>query len=335
MIHYSTLLGKYKDIKPYRNANQIPWGMRHHRHKFFEAVEVNGKLEFHLSYYWGWEQETLEMAEYEYLKQFMNKREKNKWSLNDYSWNESKIPYWTKYKRLVNPFCIVRDDNTMEFICDDMHQGLRMIISDHLPRGYYIQQEKSSGGVVMKEMFNKMKMPIFKGLRLHMDTFEPHESSRYRVEIRNVDRKKANEIHKGDKEKYALLKSFYASMETKDLGADIKEVRDEYYPDGMGWQARLDAQEKANELWATNPMKASYLYLLGYNILDTRWAGGYNVDLRYHNMHYHQHVVRLIRKNQVIKHNAFTTNTYWDFDKNYPTSNWKMHIIKKIGRAHV
>ena len=100
----------------------------------------------------------------------------------------------------------------------------------------------------VSEMFNKNKTPIFKGLRLHMDTFEPHESSRYRVEIRNVDRKKANEIHKGDKEKYALLKSFYASMESKDLGTDIKEVRDEYYPEGLGWQDREDAKEKANDL---------------------------------------------------------------------------------------
>ena len=115
---------------------------------------------------------------------------------------------------------------------------------------------------------------------------------------------------------------------SKDLGTDIKEVRDEYYPEGLGWQERMDARDKANELWVTNPMKASYLYLLGYNILDTRWVGGYNNDLRYPTMSYHQHVVRLIRKNQVIKHNAFTTNTYWDFDKNYPRSDWKIHIIR-------
>lgn len=329
MISYQSLYNLYQNSEPYKGSDDIPYDKRSHRHKFFNVKVVDGKMEFHLSYYWKWYEETMDLTDYQIIEPFLSKFQKERWSQISMDYCDYKIPYMRRWRKLSEPFCIVRDDNTMEFITENTHQGLRMIISDHLKYGHYMMKEKASGGVVIRSSFRAnsgLKIPVFKGLRLYMDTLEVHESSKYKLELLSVDRKQANMIHKNNQDRYRLTKAFYHSMEKEDLAEGITEVVQEYFDNDFSWSDQEKAKHLAHECWETDPVKASYLYLLGYSILDARWLPKHtagHLPIAYYNK-----VKHAIKHNSIVTNKAFAKQNYWDFDKNYPTSRWGMNIIK-------
>jgi hypothetical protein len=333
-LTYERFKNLHKNVAPYRGTNQIPYADRTHRHKFFSPVEVNGEIEYHLSYYWEWEREFMDMAEFEQAKEHMGKRLLNSWhqSSPDYCDGQS---YYYKYYRDIKPYGILRSDNTLEIVSDNMHQGLRMHLSDNLSRGAYVMRDCNSGGSIItdswREARRQLKLPIFKGMRFSIDTLEMHESSRYIIDVKRVDRKKSNEVLKSYKDSFTLMNTFYKSMDKDAFTSELKETAKEYLLDEDNQYIRPSvnrAHKIGAEMFKDNPMLASYLTILSGGYGNARWVAKMSSDSLYYDVPwYARRAENDLRLNLKYRHDTFTRLKYWHFDRVYPQSKWGVDIF--------
>ena len=325
-ISYNQLMWMYKNIKPYKNTNEYPYSDRNHRYKYFIPVEVNGKIEFNVHYYWGSVEDNVSMEEYERLKPMLTQRELGRYWMRE---GDHGIPYMTKWRHIHNPFGIVRDDNTIEILYDRMGQGERMIISEQLGVKAYFMQESISGGVIFTDRYSQanrtLKRPAFKGMRFNITTGELHESSRYKINVKVVDRKKSNELLKEHKDKLAMLKMFYNTTDVATMSADMKGVITQEEMD-----KNIDYLKRARELWESDPVASSYYYMLGYYVGNAYWALRYDNQLNPPSLIYRALITK-IKKDLQGNSDIFTKHSYWDFDNMYPTARWGLEITDMQG----
>lgn len=329
-INYQQLTWLYQNAPPYKNTNEYPYAHRNHRHKYFIPVEVNGKIQFNVHYGWGSEEERYSMAEFEQFAYSLNKRQRDRYFYNEGS---EKIPYMSKWLTKHAPFGIVRDDNTIEIICEYMGQGDRMIISEQLGISAYFMQEASSGGVIFTDRYaqhrRKLKRPAFKGMRFNIDTGELHESSRYKIDVKVVDRKKSNQLMKEHVDKLSMIKMFYNSTDENTLIADMTDAIKQNDPEYFN-NSNLNHIEKARQLWNVDPVVSSYFYVLGYYIGNAYWAVKYNSSINPPKQIFKQLLPKL-RKDLKGNADVFNRHTYWDFDNNYPSAKWGLEITDMQG----
>lgn len=331
-ISYNELMYLYKNIPPFKNTNEYPYSNRHHRHKYFIPVEVDGKIEFNVHYYWASEQINYSMAEYEQLAHSLNKRQRDKYYYNE---GDEGIPYMSKYITKHKPFGIVRDDNTVEILCEYMGQGERSIISAQLGVNAYFMQEASSGGVIFVDKYSQcrrsLKRPAFKGMRFNVDSGELHESSRYKIDIKVVDRKKSNHLMKEHVDKLSMIRMFYNSTDEKTLISDMKDAVNIHAPEILnGSGSRSYNIDTARRLWDSDAIASSYFYVLAYYIGNAYWALRYDTTISSPKEIYKQLLPKMKRD---IKGDAdvFTKKTYWDFEKIYPSASWGLEITDMQG----
>ena len=329
-ISYNQLMWMYKNARPYKNTNEYPYADRHHRYKYFIPVEVNGKIEFNVHYYWGSEEIRYSMAEFEQFAYTLDKRKRDRYFRYESDKENGSIPYMSTYLTKHKPFGIVRDDNTVEILCERMGQGERMIISEQLGVKAYFMQESSSGGVIFTDRYSQtnrtLKRPAFKGMRFNVTTGELHESSRYKINVKVIDRKKSNELLKEHKDKLAMLKMFYNTTDVATLTADMK---------GVITQKEMNDNEinylkRARETWESDPVASSYYYMIGYYIGNAYWAIRYNNELNPPTQMYKQLITK-IRKDLQGNADVFAKRTYWDFDNIYPTARWGLEVTDMQG----
>lgn len=329
-INYNQLMWIYENLPPYRNTNEYPYSDRNHRYKYFIPVEVNGKIEFNVHYYWGSEQVNYSMEEFERFAYKLSKRKRDR-----YFYNESPegIPYMSTYITKHKPFGIVRDDNTVEILCKHMGQGERMIISEQLGVSAYFMQEASSGGVIFTDRYaqhrRSLKRPAFTGMRFNVDTGELHESSRYQIDVKVVDRKKSNQLMKEHVDKLSMLKMFYSSTNETTLTSDMTDAIKEHAPNSINGN-QSDHLEIARRLWSVDPIVSSYFYVLGYYIGNAYWAVKYNSTINPPKQIYKQLLPKL-RKDLKGNADVFTKKKYWDFENMYPSAMWGLEITDMQG----
>jgi hypothetical protein len=330
-ISYNQLMWIYENAPPYKNTNEYPYSQRHHRYKYFIPVEVNGKIEFNVHYYWGSEETRYSMAEFEQFEHSLNKRQRDRYFRNE---SPEGIPYVTKYVSKHKPFGIVRDDNTVEILCGHMGQGERMIISEQLGVPAYFMQEASSGGVIFTDKYaqhrRRLKRPAFTGMRFNVDTGELHESSRYKIDVKVVDRKKSNQLMKEHVDKLSMIKMFYNSTDAETLTSDMKEAINTHAPDAIYDNGTISYLEIARRLWDTDAIASSYFYVLGYYIGNAYWAVKYGSSMTEPTRVYKQLLPKL-RKDLKGNADVFNRRTYWDFENNYPSARWGLELTDMQG----
>lgn len=328
-ISYNRLMWICKNTKPYRNTNEYPYSDRHHRYKYFIPVEVNGKIEFKVHYYWGSEEIRYSMEEFERFSHTLSKIQREKYYRYESSVENGDIPYMSKFLTKHRPFGVVRDDNTIEILSDRMGQGDRMIISEQLGVKAYFMQESSSGGVIFTDRYSQanrtLKRPAFKGMRFNITTGELHESSRYKINVKVVDRKKSNELLKEHKDKLAMLKMFYNTTDVATMSADMKGVITKEEMDKS-----IDYLQRAREIWESDPVASSYYYMLGYYVGNAYWALRYDNQLNPPSLIY-KALITKIKKDLQGNSDIFTKHSYWDFDNMYPTARWGLEITDMQG----
>ena len=330
-FNYIGLKQIHETAKPYRNTNNYPYYDRNHRHKYFIPVEVNGEVEYHMHYYWKWTEQHMSVADFEQAKEHMGVRELEKWHQYTVD-NDVPIPYWRKWYRADSPFGIIRSDNSIEFVTEDFHQGLRMHLTDMT--GKYFMRDCKSGGTIMVNHYyaprQTYKRPMFMNMRVDLDTLEPHESSRYTIDIKTLDRKKSNELFKLQESKFNLLETFYKAMDEESFINDIKDIIkefDEAQPNAHGHSA---LQHKAIDLWDTNPVESSMMSIIGKGIYNIYW-GVRGDKLRYQPIEFFKCFKRKFRKDLQKTSDIFNKQRYWDFDAYYPTSNWDIELRDSNG----
>jgi hypothetical protein len=293
--------------KPYRGStNRYPFQYRHQSSKYFFAEVVDGKTEYHVVYGKKW-------VEVEVTKEEHDKA----YALNDGQEWQYRIrgvapKVYVKQCQAPDVILIVRDDNTVEFTADELHQGTRYFLTDNV-RGYF-EANCKLGGAVYRNQHDGTTIPIFKGLRLNAQTMEVHESSKYEVRLPRVDRKKS----KASVAKYELplmiAKTMLTMMDFDAFSNELKEATDELDKAFEGktmWDrnVRSQMQQYALANMDSDPLRSVTLSMVAFDISHARsiasgWSKGFVSG--YSQMNMYDAVMTKMKKQTYVKDDTFT-----------------------------
>ena len=240
-FNYARLLRISESQEPYRGSeNRFPINERRYGHKYFLKEVVDGVPQF-------------------------------------------KLCYWYRNDPVTEPnvFGIVRSDNTIEFAVDGhyMHQGLRQIMSGNYYKGYFRSSIRHGGIVYSKRVDEENNIwktiPIFKGLRINIDTMEIHESSKYTFVKKTINREKSKALLDKYENAYKVAEVMFINLDRDKLYDITKEIGKEYFPEcyvesGNYSYINIDDPKefmaKADEILESSPFDSFMLYINAMSI---------------------------------------------------------------------
>lgn len=280
-LTYSRLLNIYQNVKPIRGTNRFPFWYRSHTWKYFTAKEINNELVFEVNYGWTWMNKLeLSDADFHAQKNSMGKRELSRWQ------KDSDTNTWYKYLKQDRPLGLVYPDNTFEFTMNSLGQGDRYILSSWNNKHYLKHDVKMGGCVaVVRHLENKPNkiIPLFVGMRVCIDTFEPHENSRYELKVKKLNRVKAKETFNLYKDKLSLARTFIKTMDNRTLQETADETMKSCLDEDNTWYRWWDISlrervlDKLHTKLDTDPVGVIAGYM---KALRVNWG---NLDVNYHN----------------------------------------------------
>jgi len=328
-LHYEHLKRITETQKPYRGTiDKYPFDDRKHNYKYFYPKEVNGEIEYHVGYYHKWESETMTAEEYDAKKGSMPKAELKKWE-EETIWDRdsSSVKRTGNYiKNYKNPKVdlIIRSDNTVEVVTNDFHQGMRMIFSAWNYANGVFQSSVGHGGIVYARRDNgvDIRIPIFKHIRINMDTMAIHESSKYIATYSTVDRKKSKEAMSMYQDKLNGAYAFITCMDRESFNQDRNEVVDELIPENSQYywskKMREEAIELADKILIDKPVEAIYLFMKAFNV-------GYYMSSLAHPSDWINGFKKKFAKYIHVKHDTFSKE-YLTHLENFKSSQWDIDI---------
>jgi len=205
--------------KPYRKStNRYPLENRKCSYKYFIEEQLDGEKVYAIVYGHKYEQEPITIEEY-------NADIAN--SKNSHIDTVTKTYY--RYRKVPNKIGIVHPDNTFEFITDfkiGLGQGVRI----HFNNGWFrygtnLKSSTKHGGVIVTFGYgaDAITHPVFKGLRISLDTGEAHSSCKYEVHRKIAIRKKVNELCKPYKKPLDTALLMLNNMTKETVVAFIRE----------------------------------------------------------------------------------------------------------------
>ena len=290
-FNYQRLLKISETQEPYRGSeNRFPFSNRKYGHKYFLKDMVDGVPQFRLCYY--------------YRKDAITEP---------------------------NVFGIVRSDNTIEFDMGGryMHQGLRQIMSSGYFNGAFNSSVRHGGIIYSKRVDEENNtwrvIPIFRGLRMNMDTLELHESSKYTFVKKTLDRKKSKEFLAKYDNAFKVAEVMYVNLEQDKVSDIIKEIGREHFPkywveNGSYGYLNIDnpkeVMDKADEILESSPFDSFILYI---NAINLWWKYSRNIKENYDRAK--KKIYKVIQKNNDV----FNVKEF-DYTQNISSSAWGLDI---------
>ena len=255
-----------KSEKPYRGSdNRYPVGNRRHNTKCFYAEELDGERVYRVTY--GMTHDRIDCTKEQYDADPENVR-----VAEDIDGTKVYFRYAIKPSTLG----IVRSDNTFEFTGSYYGQGCNQIMTSWSKGIFY--QSTRHGGMIYREgnPWDKgegitLFHPIFKGMRLHIDTMKPHWSSIYQVVGKKVNRKLGNEFLKRYETFYSVNEAMLKTMESKGFEETAVDVMKPYIDEkDRRWWMSTEQKEAllkfADENIDVAPLDAGIAFMCAYEI---------------------------------------------------------------------
>ena len=255
-----------KNEKPYRGSdNRYPVGNRRHNTKCFYAEEFDGERVYRVTY--GMTHDRIDCTKEQYDADPENVRVGE-------DINGTKVYF--RYTIKPSTLGIVRSDNTFEFTGSYYGQGCNQIMTSWSKGIFY--QSTRHGGMIYREgnPWDKDKgitlfHPIFKGMRLHIDTMKPHWSSIYQVVGKKVNRKLGNEFLKRYETFYSVNEAMLKTMESKGFEETAVDVMKPYIDEkDRRWWMSTEQKEAllkfADENIDVAPLDAGIAFMCAYEI---------------------------------------------------------------------
>jgi len=292
-FNYQRLLKISETQEPYRGSeNRFPFSDRKYGHKYFLKDVVDGVPQFRLCYY--------------YRKDISEP----------------------------NVFGIVRSDNTIEFDVGSryMHQGLRQIMSASFYKDGYFSSSVRHGGIIYSNRLDEENntwrvIPIFRGLRMNMDTLEIHESSKYTFVKKTLSREKSKALLAKYENAYKVAEVMYVNLEQDKISDIIKEIGREYFPkywvengnygylDIKDGDNTKEVMDKADEILESSPFDSFILYM---NAVSW-WRYSNNIKESYDRAK--KKIYKVLQKNNDV----FNVKEF-DYTQNISSSAWGLDI---------
>jgi len=212
-----------RQTNPYRGSdNRYPLLERKYGHKHFLVdKDSNGETIYRIMYGYVSSWEELTQQQYDAYKALPNLPTNSR--LTDHSYDCSdgsgRVERYHLVTTIPNEMGIVREDNTFEYTSKAYHQGDNNFMSQVLR----VEQRasKAHGGLILIThnkgwQLNKDNVkgmhPVFKGLRIHLDTLLPHHSCDYKITSNKVSRKDGKEFLKKYQDFYMVCETMMSVM---------------------------------------------------------------------------------------------------------------------------
>jgi hypothetical protein len=223
-LDFNKLASKVRSVDPYRGTMRYPMENRSNRQNIFELVETNNDIEFHISHGYRYTEKEISEARFKLLDGVRGARVHKK------THDHESYEYYT-HESVPRVLCVVRSDNTLEYVANSYYQGDNMKMSDWMG-GYQHDTYRMSGTAYTSGYYNKHDKgvchPIFKGLRINQETHEP-VGMNVQVFRRTVNRKKSKELMAKYKEAFKSPDAMLKCMDTDTMIVSIKDILDEHF----------------------------------------------------------------------------------------------------------
>jgi hypothetical protein len=265
--------------KPYRGStNRYPFRYRKQSTKYFLVEVVDGKTEYHVVYGRKWFETEITKEEHDKAHALKNGEE---WR---YRIRDGK---YLKQDHAPDVILVVRDDNTVEFTADHLHQGTRHFLTQNV-RGWFEANRKLGGVVYRQSRYSSgsVTTPIFKGLRADAQTMRMHKDSEYEVRLPRVDRKKSMQAMTKYKTPFTIAKTMLSIMDFDAFCHELKgakEDMDSAFEGANIWTkgVREQMQEYALTYMDSDPLRSVSLSMIAFDIYHARsissgWSKGFS-----------------------------------------------------------
>jgi hypothetical protein len=202
---------------------RYPMEMRSNRQNIFELVETENDVEFHVSHGYRYVEHEISEARFKLLDGVRGARVHKKTHDHD------EYEYFT-HESVPRVLCVVRSDNTLEYVANSYYQGDNMKMTDWM--GGYQHDTYRMSGTAYSCTYNfkgsNINHPVFKGLRINQETHEP-VGMNVQVFRRTVNRKKSKELMAKYKEAFKSPDAMLKCMDTDTMIVSIKDILDEHF----------------------------------------------------------------------------------------------------------
>jgi hypothetical protein len=222
-LDFNSMASKVRSIDPYRGTMRYPMKNRSNRNNVFELVETNNDIEFHVSHGYRYVEKEISEARFKMLDGVRGARVIAK------THDHEQYDYYT-YESVPRVLCVVRSDNTLEYVANSYYQGDNMKMSEWMG-GYQYDSYRMSGTAYSSGYYNNhntgVNHPVFKGLRIDAD----HNPVGMNVQVfrRTVDRKRSKELMAKYKELFKSPDAMLKCMDTDTMIVSIKDILDEHF----------------------------------------------------------------------------------------------------------
>lgn len=222
-LDFKSLANRVRTTDPYRGTMRYPMEMRSNRQNVFELVETDNDIEFHVSHGYRYVEKEISEARFKLLDGVRGARVHKK------THDHEKYEYYT-HESVPRVLCVVRSDNTLEYVADSYWQGDNMKMTDWM--GGYQHDTYRMSGTAYSCTYNfkgsNINHPVFKGLRINQETHEP-VGMNVQVFRRIVNRKKSKELMAKYKEVFKSPDAMLKCMDTDTMIVSIKDILDEHF----------------------------------------------------------------------------------------------------------
>lgn len=266
-MNYESLEHIVNTVPHYRgDKNRFPLGNRKHINKHFFVREEDGQRVFDIAY--GYYNKFHECSESEYqIKDANNIRtyRQQKYQpdgtpmIGEYSY------HWAEC--LPNILGTVRNDNTFQFTKDTYDQGA-MTFLNTLVIGWFARQSRRGGMIhVAHSDGKKMITPIWKGMKMNLDTMKPTVS--YKVLTHQVNRKAGKALLAKYEHFFKVTEVMTKNMDGNGIIDLAKVVLSELYPHKENahqeYHLTVELMKAAEKCINDAPLDAFVLYALAYD----------------------------------------------------------------------
>jgi hypothetical protein len=251
--------------KPYRGTtNRYPVGDRKHNTKNFYVSEIDGEKVYRITY-----------GTY-HREHFVTKEvydaEPDKY--HERTWETDEAKRYCFYEPVPNELGVVRSDNTFEFTAKHGYgQGHNSVISSW-SIGFFCSSSRH-GGMIYRDNSRSIFHPIFKGMRLEIETMQPHKDSIYQVVGKRVNRKEGKEFLKRYEDFYKVNEVMLKAMDYKSYMETACDVVSSLEIPTDRW-GLYDGDRKKLITYAEScinsaPLDAGVAFALAYEVKDV-WS---------------------------------------------------------------
>ena len=261
-LSWNRLTDITKTKKPYRGTtDRYPVGDRKHNTKNFYVDEIDGEKVYRITYgtYHREHFVTKEVYDAE-----PDKYHERTWASTD----EERYCY---YEPIPNELGVVRSDNTFEFTAKHGYgQGHNSVISSW-SIGFFCNSSRH-GGMIYRDNSRSIFHPIFKGMRLEIETMQPHKDSIYQVVGKRVNRKEGKEFLKQYEDFYKVNEVMLKAMDYKSYMETASDVVNSLEISTDHWGVHEGERKKlityAESCINSAPLDAGVAFALAYDIKD-------------------------------------------------------------------